>query len=109
LKRNPGLRVGKVASVLELAHFSATRLVQRLEAEGLLVREVDPRDRRAVRLSLSEKARRLIVAIEDGSYNLVQAYAAGRPDAEVAKFIQVAESLDKVLGVADRAEEAVEG
>ena len=108
LRRHPSLRVGEVASALELAHFSATRLVQRLEAEGLLVREVDPQDRRAVRLSLAEKARRLIVAIEDGSYSLVQAYAASRPDAEVAKFIQLAESLDKVLGVADRAGETIE-
>lgn len=108
LRRHPSLRVGEVASALELAHFSATRLVQRLETEGLLIREADPRDRRAVRLSLSDKAERLIVAIEDGSYGLVQAYAAGRTDAEVAKLIQVAESLDKVLGVADRAGEAVE-
>lgn len=109
LKRNPRLRVGEAASALELAHFSTTRLVQRLEEEGLLVREADPLDRRAVRLSLTEKARRLIVEIEDGSYSLVQAYAASRPEAEVAMFIKVAENLDKVLGVADRADEAIEG
>ena len=108
LRRNPGLRVGKVAAVLELAHFSATRLVQRLEAEGLLIRELDPEDRRAVLLTLSEKAQKLIVEIEKRSYSLVQAYAEGRPEAEVAKFIAVAENLDKVLGVANRAGEAVE-
>lgn len=108
LRRNPGLRVGQAASVLELAHFSATRLVQRLEAEGLLIRGFDPEDRRAVLLTLSEKARRLIQEIEDRSYGLVQDYAAGRTDAEVAKFIAVAENLDKVLGVANRAGEAVE-
>ncbi len=107
LRRNPDLRVGKVASVLELSHFSATRLVQRLEAEGLVARVSDPDDRRAVLVSCSEKARRLIENIEDRSYRLVKAYASGLSTSEIAGFVMVAENLDKILGVSDRALEIV--
>jgi len=107
LRRNPGLRVGKVASVLELPHFSATRLVQHLEVEDLVARVSDPADRRAVLLSLSSKALGLIKDIEDRSYQLVKAYASGLSESELAGFVMVAENLDKILGVSDRALETV--
>jgi MarR family transcriptional regulator, negative regulator of the multidrug operon emrRAB len=52
--------------VLGLSHSGGVRIVKRLEAEGLVTREPDPADRRAVRLHLTEEgereARRLLAA-----------------------------------------------
>ena len=58
-------------------------------------------------LSLTEKARLLIRGIEDRSFGLISAYAKSLSEAELAGFIMVAENLDKVLGVTERAGEAV--
>lgn len=48
-----------LAEFIDIDPGAATRLVDRLVAKGLLRRESDPRDRRSVRLALTEKARAL--------------------------------------------------
>ena len=47
-----------VAGFMQLEHHSAVGLVNRAEAANLVHRKVDPKDRRAVRLSLTPKGRR---------------------------------------------------
>jgi DNA-binding MarR family transcriptional regulator len=49
------MRMGEVAETLGCLRSSVTALVDRLEAAGLVRREVDPDDRRAKRLALTEK------------------------------------------------------
>ncbi|MFE0464013.1 MarR family winged helix-turn-helix transcriptional regulator [Kitasatospora sp. NPDC058965] len=53
---NPGLRVSEAAKELFLAGNSVSTLVNQLVTAGLLVREVDPQDRRAARLQVTEQA-----------------------------------------------------
>lgn len=50
---NPGLRVSAAAKELCLAGNSVSTLVNQLVAEGLLLREVDPADRRAALLRVT--------------------------------------------------------
>jgi MarR family transcriptional repressor of emrRAB len=61
-----GASIDALRRVLGLSHSGGVRIVKRLEAEGLVAREPDPADRRAVRLHLTgdgrRKARRLLVA-----------------------------------------------
>ncbi len=45
--------IGDVAAALLLRHHSAVQLVDRAERDGLVVRHVDPADRRVVRLRLT--------------------------------------------------------
>ncbi|QNP68446.1 MarR family transcriptional regulator [Streptomyces roseirectus] len=52
----PGIGVSEAAKELYLAGNSVSTLVNRLAAEGYLVRETDPADRRAARLRLTEAA-----------------------------------------------------
>ncbi|PYC78606.1 MarR family transcriptional regulator [Streptomyces tateyamensis] len=52
----PGLRVSEAAKELFLAGNSVSTLVNQLVTAGLLVREVDPQDRRAARLQVTEQA-----------------------------------------------------
>jgi DNA-binding MarR family transcriptional regulator len=53
-----GASIDALRRVLGLSHSGGVRIVKRLEAQGLLVREADPADGRAVRLELSPAGRR---------------------------------------------------
>ncbi|MDX1889465.1 MarR family winged helix-turn-helix transcriptional regulator [Mycolicibacterium sp. 050158] len=57
--RQPGISVREAAAELGLAPNTASTLVSRLSGDGLLVRSVDPGDRRVGRLRLTESAQRL--------------------------------------------------
>jgi DNA-binding MarR family transcriptional regulator len=56
-----GLRLGEVAATIGMSVPSASRMVDRLEARGLVAARPDPDDRRAVRLGLTPEGE-LIVA-----------------------------------------------
>lgn len=53
LARQPGANLTALAEALEVQPMSVLRVVDDLEAQGMLRRGPDPRDRRALRLSLT--------------------------------------------------------
>ena len=56
LERQPGLTQNEMAAIVEVEPITIARLVDRLEARGLVVRKADPRDRRVWRLHLTPAA-----------------------------------------------------
>src|SRR5215470_11597321 len=56
LERLPGLSQKELAELLEVEPITVARLVDRLEARGMVERRADPRDRRIWRLHLSPPA-----------------------------------------------------
>jgi MarR family transcriptional regulator, transcriptional regulator for hemolysin len=60
LRQNEGLSQVDLADVLELQPISLVRLLDRLVEHGLLERRHDPKDRRANRLFLTAKGRKLV-------------------------------------------------
>jgi DNA-binding MarR family transcriptional regulator len=54
LRHEPGMSIDRLRRALRLSHPGAVRLVDRLAADGLVVREISERDRRAVALKLTE-------------------------------------------------------
>lgn len=57
---NRHTNMSRLAEALDVVPSSASRLCDRLEATGLLRRVPDPRDRREVRLMITQSARRLL-------------------------------------------------
>ncbi|GAA0570236.1 hypothetical protein GCM10010172_63370 [Paractinoplanes ferrugineus] len=57
---NRHTNMSRLAETLEVVPSSASRLCDRLEANGLLRRVPDPRDRREVRLMMTPAAQRLL-------------------------------------------------
>lgn len=57
--RQPGISVRQAAAELGLAPNTASTLVSRSCTDGLLVRTVDPEDRRVGRLALTDSAQRI--------------------------------------------------
>ena len=56
VRGHPGIGVAAAAKELHLAGNSVSTLVNQLVAAGMLHREADPQDRRAVRLTVSDEA-----------------------------------------------------
>jgi MarR family transcriptional regulator, transcriptional regulator for hemolysin len=56
LERQPGLSQNELAAMAEVAPITVARLVDRLEAQGLVERCTDPKDRRIWRLRLTPAA-----------------------------------------------------
>jgi DNA-binding MarR family transcriptional regulator len=69
LERTPGLSQNELASLLEVEPITVGRLIDRLEARGIVERRDDPKDRRIHRLHLTPKAKPILREIAD---NIVQ-------------------------------------
>jgi DNA-binding MarR family transcriptional regulator len=54
------ITLGDLAAVEQVQPPSMTRIVARLEEAGLTEREVDPQDRRSVRVRITDKGKRLL-------------------------------------------------
>src|SRR5438132_9285830 len=64
LERQPGLSQNELAAIVEVEPITVGRLVDRLEARGLLERRADPADRRVRRLHLLPAAEPIVAGIE---------------------------------------------
>jgi DNA-binding MarR family transcriptional regulator len=56
LERQPGLTQNEMAAIVEVEPITIARLVDRLEARGVVERKADPKDRRVWRLHLTPAA-----------------------------------------------------
>jgi DNA-binding MarR family transcriptional regulator len=64
LDRQPGLLQKALAEILEVEPITVARLVDRLEARGMVERRGDPSDRRCWRLHLTDASRPLMGEID---------------------------------------------
>jgi len=71
LERQPGLTQNEMAAIVEVEPITIARLVDRLEARGLVVRKADPRDRRVWRLHLTPAAAPILRLKRDYRYHFV--------------------------------------
>lgn len=65
LERQPGLSQNEMAALCEVEPITVGRLVDRLEARGMIERRADPSDRRIRRLHLLPAAAPVLAAIRD--------------------------------------------
>src|ERR1700756_5444866 len=64
LERQPGISQNEMAAICEVEPITVGRLVDRLEARGLIERRPDPGDRRVRRLHLLPAAKPVLADIE---------------------------------------------
>ncbi|WP_409181552.1 MarR family winged helix-turn-helix transcriptional regulator [Amycolatopsis sp. VS8301801F10] len=98
--RNPGIGVAAAARELSLAGNSVSTLVNLLTEAGLLRREVDPADRRAARLQLTDAARDRMAAWRRARIGLVSdalAHLSEEDTAAIAAALPALERLTEVL------------
>jgi DNA-binding MarR family transcriptional regulator len=83
LSRQPGMTQNEMAAVCEVEPITVGRLVDRLEARGLLERRLDPSDRRIRRLHLLPAAKPILMAIQRYKDDLHADLTEGLDDATV--------------------------
>src|SRR4051794_6542685 len=93
-----GQTPGEIARRLGLATPTVTRAATRMEAAGLLRREPHPRDRRLVRLVLTERGRALEDAIGREMAQLHERALATLGPAERAALIEALREVRRNLG-----------
>jgi len=90
-----GISQGEVSGRFEIDPSRVTRLAQRLEKEGLLVRRRDPEDNRVVRLYATGEGRRLIDSRKERREGFEERIRRELTQEELAEF-------RRVLGVVAR-------
>ncbi|MBV7700565.1 MarR family winged helix-turn-helix transcriptional regulator [Streptomyces sp. TRM70350] len=75
-----------LAARLGVTPRNVTGLLDALEADGLVVREAHPTDRRALLVSLTDQGRSLTAALRAGRDELAVELFKGMPDEQVAAF-----------------------
>ena len=77
LDRQPGMSQNEMAAICEVEPITVARLVDRLEARGLVERRSDPTDRRIRRLHLLPAARPILETINDARELMNERIIAG--------------------------------
>jgi MarR family transcriptional regulator for hemolysin len=103
LKRNEGISQASLAELLEMSPMTLVRLIDKLEAGGLIQRRPRPGDRRSYQLYLADHAHPLLDRLwEMGAQTRRQAQA-GVSMAEEALLLDVLTTIRRNLAEADAA------
>jgi len=62
---HPGMKVSEISALLRVKSPTITPVIRGLEDEGLVKRTMDPEDRRAVRITITEAGREIIRAAHE--------------------------------------------
>jgi DNA-binding MarR family transcriptional regulator len=106
LARQPGLSQNEMAALCEVEPITVGRLVDRLEARGLLERRADPGDRRIRRLHLLPASEPILAAIQDYKDTLQRDLTEGlEPEAietalDVLTHLKLKLTMETALAVA---------
>ena len=80
LERQPGISQKELSELLEVEPITVARLIDRLEARGMVERRPDPRDRRIWRLHLQPDALPVLSEIADQRAEISRMVTAGLDD-----------------------------
>ena len=83
LERQPGLSQKELAEILEVEPITVARLIDRLEARGMVERRPDPKDRRIWRLHLRTPAFPVLREIDRQREQLRALVTAGLDDTSI--------------------------
>jgi DNA-binding MarR family transcriptional regulator len=81
-KHPAGLKMGELSQRLMVTGGNVTGIADQLTREGLVMREADPRDRRAWRISLTAEGRRAFARMAEHHEGWVVGLTRGLSDAE---------------------------
>lgn len=97
--RRPGISVSMAATELGLVANTASTLVSKLSGGGLLMRAVDPADRRVYRLGLTEPAQQMVDASRAARRTTLTEVLDTLDPSEVADLTKGLEILDTMTRI----------
>lgn len=84
-----GRSIKDIAETLGMSSSAATQLVEALVQEGLVTRQEDLKDRRAVRLELSQKGKKHVAATNKIRINEMAEVFDALTDRELAEYLRL--------------------
>ncbi|MFI5607856.1 MarR family winged helix-turn-helix transcriptional regulator [Amycolatopsis sp. NPDC051903] len=99
VERQPGIGVAAAARELNLAGNSVSTLVNVLVEAGMLRREVDPADRRAARLEVTDAAHERMASWRKARTGLVSAALENLSEADTESIAAALPALEKLMDV----------
>lgn len=88
-----GVSVGDVADVLVVDPSTASRVVERCVAAGLLDRSADERDRRRAVLTLTRPGADILAAVTGNRRDLLAEVIEGWPDEDLTRLVELLTAL----------------
>lgn len=107
LSRNQGLKQAQLAEIMEIRAITLTRLIDHLQAAGLVERRQDPDDRRAQRLFLTEAAQPLITKMWGKAALVREKAMAGLPPERREQLIETLKAMKANLSRVEQGDCAV--
>jgi DNA-binding MarR family transcriptional regulator len=98
IRDNPGMRQRTLAELLMVREPNMTRMIQGLQASGLISRDIDKTDRRAFHLVLTDKGRGLMQSVQN-RLDALESKLLGGLDAH--ERVNLRDYLDRILGQID--------
>ncbi len=86
-----------VADALRVTRPTATRLVDGLVQRGWLTREIDPQDRRRIRLRTTPEGRRILAHVQEAVHASVSERLARLAPADLEALFRGLQALEQVL------------
>jgi DNA-binding MarR family transcriptional regulator len=99
LDRQPGLSQAELADLVEVEPITVGRLVDRLEARGMVERRPDPKDRRIWRLHLLPEARPVLRRMAQDRAEILEQITAGLDPGTVAAARDVLLHMKSALSI----------
>lgn len=97
ISREHGTPATKIAPLLGMEPRSLTRLIKKLEEDGLVSRRADPEDKRSVRIYLTEKGAEQRATAKQNVEHFNYAVRQAIPASELASFFGVLEKIHLVI------------
>jgi DNA-binding MarR family transcriptional regulator len=105
LKLRDGMTQAELASLLDIDPMTLSRHLDRMEAAGLVERRACPKDRRARRVVVTDKARALVEPMRAGALAIYEEAQAGLSPEARAGLIDGLRAIIANLSAADAAED----
>ena len=86
LARQPGIKQGQVAELMEVEPITLSRMIDRLQESGMVERRADPADRRAWCLFLTDQAIPLVEDMRTIAHRLLEVALDGFSPDELTRF-----------------------
>jgi MarR family transcriptional regulator, organic hydroperoxide resistance regulator len=103
IRRRPGIRVTELARSMAVHQSTASNLIERLETDGLLLRQRSSQDQRVVNLSLTRAGRATVARAPRPVYGVLRDALSGLEHADLAQLRGLLEKLAARMKVRDRA------
>lgn len=62
------MKISEISRLLLVTSPTVTQIINDLEKDGMVIRQIDPADRRAVKIKLTEQGKELAIKAEKGFY-----------------------------------------